>query len=298
VISKRLVLLVCVCMTAVLLWPGDAAAQWRRRPPVRTRVVIGAGFYRPYYYSPFYYRPFWFGFSPFYDPFFPGWYPVYGQYGYPGYYYRAWSSARIEVKPKEAQVYLDGYFVGIVDQFDGVFQRLDVPPGEHELTVYLPGYRSYHERILFRPGQSYHIRAALEPQPAGATAEPKPQPQPSAGRDPYSSADPYRQPPPPGDRGRTMPLPDRPGDRRAPPRAPESGAFGTLNLRVQPADAVVSIDGERWDSPEGGSRLVVQLSAGSHRVDVRKDGFKPYSTTVEIRAGEPQTLNVSLPPGD
>lgn len=30
-----------------------------------------------------------------------------------------------------------------------------------------------------------------------------------------------------------------------------SGWFGTLNIRVQPGDAVVIIDGEQWDSPEG-----------------------------------------------
>ena len=87
--------------------------------------------------------------------------------------------------------------------------------------------------------------------------------------------------------------PERPGDRRG----PESNSFGTLTIRVQPGDAVVIIDGERWDSPEGGSRLTVQLSAGSHRVEVRKDGFKPYSSTIQIRPGEPQALNISLPPG-
>ena len=62
----------------------------------------------------------------------------------PGYYYGgAWASARLEVKPRDAQVFVDGYYVGVVDQFDGVFQRLDLPTGEHEVVVYLPGYRTY-----------------------------------------------------------------------------------------------------------------------------------------------------------
>jgi hypothetical protein len=30
---------------------------------------------------------------------------------------------------------------------------------------------------------------------------------------------------------------------------------------------------------------------------VRKDGFKPYSSTIQIRPGETQALNISLPPG-
>ena len=91
-----------------------------------------------------------------------------------------------------------------------------------------------------------------------------------------------------------MPMPERPGDRRN----PGSDNFGTLNIRVQPGDATVVIDGERWDSPDAGSRLSLQLAAGSHRVEVRKDGFKPYSATVQIRPGDAQTLNISLLQGN
>lgn len=302
--STRLMIVFSGCLAAAALWPADAAAQRRGgyRPSVRVRpvVVVSPGFYRPYYYHPFYY-------SGFYGPFYSGWYPFYAQYPYPygRYRYRGtWASARIEVKPREAQVYLDGYLVGMVDQFDGVFQRLDLPTGEHELEVYMKGYRTYRQRTLFRPGESYHFKAMLEPLPAGAPDEPQPQPSanrpdpydPRDPRDPYvrDPYDPNRQPPPPaGDRGRTMPPPERPGDRRV----PDSNNFGTLNIRVQPGDAVVVIDGEKWDSPEGGSRLSVQLAAGSHRVEVRKDGFKPYTATIQIRPGETQALNISLPPG-
>jgi hypothetical protein len=312
----------CACIAAGLFWPADAAAQRRGgyRAPVRVRtsVVIGAGFYRPYYYDPFFYNSFYYG--GFYDPFYPGWYPFYAQYPRGPYYYGyggGWASARLEVRPRDAQVYLDGYFVGVVDQFDGVFQRLDLPPGEHDLEVYLKGFRPYRQRTLFRPGESYHFKAILEPLPAGTADEPAPQP--SANRtDPYNNQVPYNRdprdprdpyardpygrepqdpnrppaPPQPGERGRTNPVPDRPGDRRGP-----EGSFGTLTVRVQPSDAVVVIDGERWDSPEGGSRLSVQLSAGSHRIEVRKEGFKPYMSTVQIRPGDTQALNISLPPG-
>jgi len=312
VISKRMVLFGCACITAAMLWPAKASAQWA------VGVGVGFGHYHPYYP---YYRPFYGGFYPFYSPFYspfygPYWYGASYGYGYPGYYYgRPYSSARIEVKPRSAQVYLDGYFVGMVDQFDGVFQRLDLPTGEHELTVYLPGYRSYRQKTLFRPGEGYHFKAILEPLATGAPEEPKPQP---TGADPYREPqdqrygerqdmrygerqdprypEPRDQNPPPGDPrepGRTRPLPERPGDRRA----PESHEFGTLNVRVQPADAVVVIDGERWDSPEGGSRLIVELSAGSHRIEVRKEGFKPYTATVQIRPGQTEALNISLPPG-
>ena len=310
-IPKRLLVFLFACCTVVLLWPAGAAAQRRavvrRAPAVRTAVVISAGYYRHYYYRPYYYYGGYFSpfYSPFYSGFYAGWYPFYAQYPrYPGYYYGpAWASARIDVKPREAQVYLYGYFVGVVDQFDGVFQRLDVPAGEHEISVYLQGYRTYRQKTLFRPGEGYHFKAILEPLAAGAPAEAAPQPS-STGPDPYRDPrDPYNPPGDPRDPyerprdpGRTQPPSDRPGERRD-DRVADSRDFGTLNIRVQPGDAVVVIDGERWDSPEGGSRLIVQLSGGSHRVEVRKDGFKPYTTTIQIRPGETQSLNVSLPPG-
>jgi PEGA domain-containing protein len=319
--SKRMTLIGCACLAAALLWPADASAQrrggYRSRPGTRTSVVVGVGFgyyrpyfYRPFYYAPYFYDPFWGPY--FFDGFYGGWYPAYayprpyGYYGYGGY----WSSARLEIKPKDAQVYLDGYYVGIVDQFDGVFQRLDIPVGEHELAVYMPGFHTLRQRTLFRPGQTYHFKAVLEPLPPGAPAEPQPQPVPRQNtgpdqyRDPYSRGPygqpgPYRQPPPPPEEGpegrRTMPPPERRGDRGGENRPSN---FGTLAIRVQPADAVVVIDGERWDSPEGGSRLMVQLAAGQHRVEVRKDGFKTYTSTVDIRPGDTENVNVVLPRQD
>src|SRR5258708_1492443 len=164
----------CVCLAAGVLWPTDAAPQ-RHRPRVRTAVVVSAG-YCPYYYSPYFYDPLFYG--GFYDPFYMGWYPLYAQYPYPrgGYYgySRNWASVRLQIKPREAQVYVDGYFVGIVDQFDGVFQRLDVPTGEHDIEVYLKGYRPYRQRTLFRPGESYHFQAIVRALPPGTPHQPQP----------------------------------------------------------------------------------------------------------------------------
>ena len=83
-----------------------------------------------------------------------------------------------------------------------------------------------------------------------------------------------------------------------PPPQNRGAELGTLNLRVQPGDAAVTIDGERWDSPQGGSRLVVQLAPGAHRIEVSKAGFRTYTSTIQIHPGEQQTLSVSLPRGN
>ena len=69
--------------------------------------------------------------------------------------------------PREAEVYVDGYLVGTVDDFDGWSQRLRLQPGEHEIELYLEGYRSVRQKMLFRPGETYKIRTVLEKSPPG-----------------------------------------------------------------------------------------------------------------------------------
>ena len=77
----------------------------------------------------------------------------------------------------------------------------------------------------------------------------------------------------------------------------EQAGHGIRFFDMRIAASTVVIDGERWDSPEGGSRLIVELSSGSHRIEVKKEGFKPYTATLQIRPGQTETLNISLPPG-
>jgi hypothetical protein len=276
--TKRLLVLVPLSIAVVTaFWPTEAAAQ-RRRGPAR-RVIVSAGYaYRPYVY-PYYYDPFWFGWYDYqYRP-----YPPYGPFGpYGGPYgrfaYEPRADLRIQVTPKQAEVYMDGYLVGIVDDFDGIFQRLRVPLGEHEITIYLNGYRTIREKLLFRPFETYHIKDAMQPLPAGESAEPRPVP----------------SEPPPSERPRSrsgarIPVPAERRDRNA-------ERFGAVSVRVQPADASVFIDGERWEAPAGENRLLVEVSEGTHRIEIRKDGFKPYSSTISVRSGETVPVNVSLPP--
>src|SRR5262245_39277009 len=64
-------------------------------------------------------------------------YPVYDTGT--GFRYILTSSVRLEVKPRDAEVFVDGYSAGHADDFDGVFQRLRLRPGSHEITLYLNG---------------------------------------------------------------------------------------------------------------------------------------------------------------
>ncbi len=72
-------------------------------------------------------------------------------------------------------------------------------------------------------------------------------------------------------------------------------AFGTLSIQVRPPDAEIFIDGERWTGSEGNAPLQVQLSPGTHRIEMRAPGRQTFSATVTIRSGQTTPLNVSLP---
>ena len=120
---------------------------------VRPRIVTVVP-YRPYVYRPR------LGYNAYYGS--GGVYP----YGYTprGYYDpipgRLYGGLRITDAPHEAQVFADGYYVGIVDDFDGVFQHLNLEAGPHRIEVRLPGYD---DDIVFdvviQPGRTVTYRA-------------------------------------------------------------------------------------------------------------------------------------------
>ena len=249
----------------------QAVARPAGRAPVaqRGRRVQTRGYgYRGYRYG-------------FYDPYF------YGPYGYPyygqGYYYDL-GSVRLQVKPEDTEVYVDGYYVGVVDEYDGVFQRLRLPSGEHEIELYLDGYESVRETLYLVPGETYKLPREMKPLAEGAPQLPRPEP-----------LDPPERAVGPFDQGGPAGGPFGRGGQAAVSR-PASERFGSLTVRVQPADAEVLIDGERWLGFEGRDRLVVELGAGPHSIEVRREGYRTYRTEVEVRERDNTSLNVSLPP--
>jgi hypothetical protein len=172
-----------------------------------------------------------------------------------------------------------------VDDFDGVLQSLPLSPGPHDIAVYLEGYRTVHQKLYLTRDKSYKVRYTMQPVTAGEQSEPPP-------------VAPPVPPPPPG----SAMLP-RGGRAGAPPRelpAPQpasrvaASGFGTLALRVQPADAEVLIDSEKWTPSQSGERLSVQVSAGVHHVVIQKQGYRTFTDDITVQAGATFPLNVSL----
>lgn len=144
--------------------------------------VIYDPYYSPYYRGGYghgnqysYWSPFGYGyglgyFS--YDPYlFGGYgYDPYGYgYGYDGYQgyraaeqYRETGSLRLKVKPSDAQVLIDGYFVGVVDSFDGVFQRLGVDSGAHRVELRAEGYEPVVFEVMIIPGETVTYKGEMK----------------------------------------------------------------------------------------------------------------------------------------
>ena len=137
------------------------------RAPVRPPQDVPRYYYRYPHYTygyPFGY-PFSYAYSPYdadyylYDPFFWG-FPGYGAgfgagygAGYDadsGYGFSGGGGGqsfddgalRLKVKPRSADVFVDGYYVGTVDNFDGAFQRLKLEAGPHRIEIRQDGFQT------------------------------------------------------------------------------------------------------------------------------------------------------------
>jgi hypothetical protein len=169
-------------------------ARPRTGPPYSGPTYWRPSYYRPsYWYSRpsywygygafglgyFYYDPYWWGGSywggaPFgyagyggyggYGPGYDGYGPGYGGAVYSGEGYGS-GELRLKVKPRDAEVHVDGYFVGLVDDYDGVFQRLTIDSGAHRIEIRKPGFETLSFEVRVPPGQTVTYRGELEKVP-------------------------------------------------------------------------------------------------------------------------------------
>jgi PEGA domain-containing protein len=139
-------------LAAVMLLAGAVAAS---AAPVRGFVGVRPGFVHRYGF----YDPFW-------APYWGGYYP------YAPYVVSTSGDVKVEVTPKQAQVYVDGYYAGLVEQFDGAFHHLRTSPGGHTITVYLDGYRTVSQDIYARAGSTFKLRATMEKLAPGEVSAP------------------------------------------------------------------------------------------------------------------------------
>jgi hypothetical protein len=276
-----------------------AVSPAERRHP---RPGTGTGHRYPYYggyyrgYDPWYpwYYPSSYAYGPYWGSYYYGYWP-YGAY-YGGYaaapYYRSYrrsdyesGAVRVLVDPEDAKVYVDGYYAGRVDDFDGLTQRLYLSRGLHEILVKREGYRTARFRVYASPGHTLKVEHDME---KGDGEEPlqdltggrgddfdRPAPRPDPDEDEEELDD------------------DAPRPRvRVEDEALPGARSGSLRLRVTPADASVYVDGEF----RGTAREVrsLELRPGTHRIEVVRPGFATAQREVVVEGGQTRDLEVTL----
>jgi hypothetical protein len=165
-------------------------------------------------------------------------------------------------------VYVDGYYAGVVDDFDGLFQRLHVAPGRHEITLKLTGYQTHRVRVYVGAGATLKLDHEMQ-EGLGET---------------YEDLAP--------DLPRREARRSRSYAPAKPPEAEEPAASGELRLQVSPVDASVYVDGEFRGT--GREATTLDLAPGQHRIEVVRPGYRTAERDIEVASEGVAELTVDL----
>ena len=219
------------------------------------------------------------GYSPYYYS---------GFYGYcAGYYLRRLrlrlptrAPLRVLVEPSETRVYVDGYYAGVADDFDGIFQRLNLSPGPPRHLAQarrlphaeLQGLRAR----TTRPLKLHHdmVQGAADGRERADVGRPEDvaDARPRAAATSRRPRERRRRPRRRGRRGRRTTTP-APAQRRA-------ASAGTLRLNVRPADASVYVDGAFRGTGRSCARCACR--PGRHRIEVVRPGYRTLERDVDV----------------
>jgi hypothetical protein len=207
------------------------------------------GYYRPYY------RHYGYGYGP-------------SRYGYGGYWRgegrggEALGAIDLNVKPSKAEVFLDGKYIGVADQYDGFPSYLWLEEGVYTLTLYKDGYQTVSREIAIQPDLSIDLRERLV---KGESTRPE-------------------QPAPPAEK---VVAPTATG-----------GDPGRLTISVAPDDAVIYLDGHFYGvaSELAHVRSGLPIEAGEHTIEIVRPGYRTVERVIEIGAGESVSMEETLRP--
>jgi ribosomal protein L27 len=76
-------------------------------------------------------------------------------------YPRQTAQVKISIQPERAAVFVDGQFVGHVDEFNGPGQAVLLSPGRHRLKVTLPGYQDFDTEVTLVANQRFEVKTNL-----------------------------------------------------------------------------------------------------------------------------------------
>ena len=274
------------------------------------RYNYRGGYYRGYHYPryyPYFFSSYWWGY--------PGYY-----YGSP-YAYRSYRESDIpgadmgaldmDVRPEEAEIYINGEYVGIADQFDGFPRYLWLEEGTYRVVLYREGYRTTAREFDVKPGVVFQVKTKME---KGETVPAESLFQKPTRRAEQRERDdrerrraaqerrPYREVKP--ERGEDWRERRGTGQGQAPkgerPTGETSNDFrgdpAYLVLDIEPSDAAVYLDGRLLGSARELRSLhsALLIDPGKHVLEVVRPGYDSETERFEAKAGEEVEVEIEL----
>ena len=74
---------------------------------------------------------------------------------------------QVDVEPRRGLVYVDGWYMGLVDEFSGYYRHLEIDAGWHTLEILAPGYEPLVVDVTVAPDRTTTFRGSLNRAPGG-----------------------------------------------------------------------------------------------------------------------------------
>jgi hypothetical protein len=74
---------------------------------------------------------------------------------------RPLGGVQLALEPRRAQVFVDGMYAGLVDDFAGYYRHLPLPAGNHRIEVFAPGYQPLIFDVTVVPDRTITYRQSL-----------------------------------------------------------------------------------------------------------------------------------------
>ena len=68
---------------------------------------------------------------------------------------------QLDVQPWRAEVYVDGVYAGVVENFTGYYRHLDLVAGPHMISIFASDYDPLFFEVVVSPGQTTTFRGTL-----------------------------------------------------------------------------------------------------------------------------------------
>lgn len=308
--------------------PGSPGEAHRQPPHNRHDSDWGHGHGHGGYYGGHYSYPSWYGY---YGP--GWWWAPYGYWGWwwwgdnywpyspyyydhpyerHGYYQDGAGALDLDVSPGRTQVFLDGQYIGTVDQYDGFPTYLWLEKGTYDLVLYLDGYRTVAKQISVYPGAVIDVNDRLEPGPsvrpedlvtktherrdARESFEKERRERIERGEDPYDEDGDWhdrvrRDREDRRDQGEEIEIQDDNGRS-------DHGEQGRVRLEVYPDDSSIYLDGQFVGTARdlASLRRGLLVDPGKHNVAAVRPGRMSVEKEFEVGPGAEIELELELDP--